>query len=162
MAWRPTEYLLNGELDNTQPGKVTGWMRLAGLDGKVTFNLEGNFHRDIHGAKIRFHGDGQSDDPEATSFMKGFALKQIGKVGDITAGLPPQDYSAYPYLEWYSDANGRVVLELQPEQVVVVGTPIPECESDPISREEQHRNMMMFLEGMAWDLGETQNKEAQP
>jgi hypothetical protein len=31
MAWRPTEYLIEGELDNTTPGKVTGWMRFAGM-----------------------------------------------------------------------------------------------------------------------------------
>ncbi len=29
MAWRPTEYLLEGELDNTTPGKVTGWMQFT-------------------------------------------------------------------------------------------------------------------------------------
>jgi len=39
MAWRPTEYLIEGELDNTNPGKVTGWMRFAGLKDKVTFDL---------------------------------------------------------------------------------------------------------------------------
>ena len=54
MAWRPTQYLIEGELDNTQPGKVTGWMRFAGLKQLVTFDLSGNFHRDIRGAKIRF------------------------------------------------------------------------------------------------------------
>ena len=145
MAWRPTQYLLEGELDNTTPGKVTGWMRFVGLKRKVTFDLAGNFHRDIRGAKIRFRGDGNADDPEAASYMEGFALKQKGKVGDITAGKPPVDYVSYPYIEWYSDGNGRVVLELDPEQVEVIGRPIPACESDPISREEQHENMHGFL-----------------
>jgi ABC-type sugar transport system ATPase subunit len=51
MAWRPNEYLIEGELDNTQLGKVTGWMRFAGMNGKVTFDLEGNFHRDIRGTR---------------------------------------------------------------------------------------------------------------
>ena len=45
MAWRPTEYLLEGELDNTTPGKVTGWMRFAGTKDRVTLDLEGDFHR---------------------------------------------------------------------------------------------------------------------
>ena len=62
MAWRPTQHLLEGELDNTQPGKVTGWMRFAGLKEKVTFDLKGDFHRDIRGAKIHFVGDGKDDD----------------------------------------------------------------------------------------------------
>ena len=34
MAWRPSEYLIDGELDNTNPGKVTGWMRFAGMRRK--------------------------------------------------------------------------------------------------------------------------------
>ena len=111
--------------------------------------MEGNFHRDIRGAKIRFCGDGNADDPEAASHMEGFALQQTGRAGDITAGLPPRDYSDTPYLEIYGDQNGRIVLELEPEQVEVIGTPIPVCESDPISREEQTENMAEFLTGLA-------------
>lgn len=145
MAWRPTQYLLNGELDNTTPGQVTGWMRFAGFRERVQFNLAGNFHRDIRGAKIQFTGPGKEADPEAEEFMAGFSSRQVGKVGDITAGRPPCDYVRYPYLEWYSDDNGRVVIELEPDEVTVIGTPIPFIESDPISRAEQQRNMAEFL-----------------
>lgn len=152
MAWRPTRYLLGGELDNTTPDKITGWMRFAGLSHQVTFALEGNFHRDIRGAKIRLRGKGRVDDPEATEFMDGFASEQIGNVGDITAGRTPVDYVDYPYIEWYSDQNGRVVLELDKEQVEIIGQPIPACESDPVSREEQARNMAGFLTGLASEL----------
>lgn len=153
MAWRPTKYLLEGELANTTPGKVTGWMRFAGLSGKVIFALEGNFHRDIRGAKIRLTGEGNEVDPEAPSFMSGFALTQTGKVGDMTAGRKPADYVSYPYYEWFGEENGRVVLELDPEQVQVIGKPIPACESDPISREEQAQNMAEFLTGLSRELG---------
>ena len=149
MAWRPTRYLIAGELDNTIPGKVSGWMQFAGMDRKVTFDLEGDFHRDIRGAKIHFVGQGQKDDPAAAKYMDGLAVYQTGKVGDITAGLPPQDYSNHPYLEVYSDQNGRIVLELEPGQVQVIGTPIPASESEPVSREEQNRNMAEFLVQMA-------------
>ena len=145
MAWRPTRYLIEGELDNTIPGKVTGWMQFAGMDRKVTFDLAGDFHRDIRGAKIHFVGQGQKDDVAATKYMEGLAVHQTGKVGDITAGLPPQDYSRYPYVEIYADQNGRIVLELEPRQVQVIGTPIPASESEPVSREEQNRNMARFL-----------------
>lgn len=144
MAWRPSEYLLEGELDNTNPGKVTGWMRFAGLKETVTFDLEGNFHRDIRGAKIRLRGDGDQTD-EAKKFMDGFSATQTGKVGDMTAGLPPCDYTAYPYYEWYGHENGRVVIELTQDQVKVIGRPIPACESDPISRDQQASNMAEFL-----------------
>ena len=154
MAWRPTQYLIEGELDNSAPNKVTGWMRFAGAKDKVTFDLEGNFHRDIRGAKICFTGDAYEDQVEIESedYFEGFALHQTGPVGDITAGLPPQDYSTTPYLEWYSNENGRVVIELEPAQIEVIGTPIPAIESDPIPREQQSRNMAEFLGGLAVDL----------
>lgn len=153
MAWRPTEYLLEGELDNTTPGRVTGWMRFAGKEGKVTFDLEGNFHRDIRGAKIHLSGDGREDDPDAAGYMKDFAFHQAGEVGDITAGRPPQDYTKYPYIEWYAEENGRVVIELDPDQVKLIGQPIPACESDPISREDQARKMAGFLAGLSRAAG---------
>ena len=79
-------------------------------------------------------------------------MHQTGKVGDITAGLPPQDYSSSPYIEVHSNQNGRIVLELEPEQVQVIGTPIPASESEPVSREEQDRNMAEFLVQMAREV----------
>ena len=138
MAWRPTQYLMEGELDNTQPGKVTGWMRFAGMKEIIRFDLEGNFHRDIRGAKIRFSGNGCKDDPKAAGYMHGMSVEQTGEAGDITAGLPPREYVAYPYLEWYGEENGRVVIELAPDQIEVIGRPIPACESDPSSRDDHH------------------------
>jgi len=153
MAWRPTEYLIEGELDNTVPGRVTGWMKFAGLEKTIMFDLEGNFHRDIRGTKIHLTGNGcKEDDGNAQKCMQCFSSTQTGKAGDITAGLPPQDYVSYPYIEWYGDENGRVVLELEPGQIRVIGEPIPACESDPISRQEQARNMTDFLRGLAESL----------
>ncbi len=149
MAWRPGKYLLEGELDNTIPGKVTGWMRFAGIKNKVTFDLKGDFHRDIRKAKIRFTGDGEEGDVEAASYMEGFAQHQRGNAGDITAGLPPQDYVDYPYIEWYGGNNGRVVIELAPEQVRVIGTLLPWMKQEPVSRTQQSRNMANFLGDIA-------------
>jgi hypothetical protein len=156
MAWRPTEYLIEGELDNTEPGKVTGWMQFAGMKEKMTLCLTGDFHRDIRGAKIHLKGDAQGpqDDPKASKYLEHFAPQQTGKVGDITAGLPPYDYtSGSCYIEWYSEENGRVVIELEPHQVEVIGTPIPACESDPVSRAQQSQNMAEFLGGIAAAAG---------
>lgn len=153
MAWRPSDYLLEGELDNTQPGRVTGWMRFSGLKEQVVFDLEGNFHRDIRGAKIRLRSDSHGADIEVSNYFAGFSLMQTGNVGDITAGRAPADYTDYPYIEWYSEQNGRVVIELQPDQVEVIGRPIPACESDPIPREQQAQNMAAFLGELSKQLG---------
>jgi hypothetical protein len=40
-------------------------MQFAGMKNKVTFDLTGDFHRDIRGAKIRLRGNGQEQDPKA-------------------------------------------------------------------------------------------------
>ena len=155
MAWRPTRCLQEGELDNTCPNTITGWMKFAGVNKKVVVNLEGNFHRDIRGAKIHFAGDAyEGDVPEdAGRYMEDFALEQTGKAGDITAGMPPNDYGSSPYIEWFGNENGRVVLELEPVQLEVIGRPIPACESDPIDRKQQAENMAEFLSGMAEAVG---------
>jgi len=149
MAWRPTEYLIEGELNNRNPGKVTGWMKFAGMEKNVTFDLEGDFHRDIRGAKVRLRGDGESAEPEvAAKYMEGFATVQKGNVGDMTAGREPADYVSYPYWEWYAE-NGRVVIELEPDQVEILTQPIPAIESDPLDRKKQAENMADFLSGVA-------------
>ncbi len=162
MAWRISEYLIEGELDNTQPGRVTGWIRLAGMAEKVTFDLTGDFHRDIRGAKIRFTGNAAEADPPAgiASDLDGLSPQQTGKTGDITAGLPPHDYGDNPYIEWYSDDNGRMLIELEPPQIQVIGTPIPACESEPISRQQQRQNMAEFLADVAEDLNLPQERVA--
>jgi len=147
MAWRPTHLIIEGELDNTVRDKITGFMRFYGLDEPVKFELEGNFHRDIRGSKIRFSSDDymSEDENEAKEYMSCFTLEQTGNGGDITAGRAPFDYGKYPYIEWFSDQNGRCVLELEPEQIEILTKPIPYIESDPIDRKEQHENMTNFL-----------------
>ena len=149
MAWRPTKFLVEGMLDNTCPKKVRGWMKFVGVERKVTFDLEGDFHRDIRGAIICFTGDAKAESNEAKEYMKGFAQHQTGKVGDMTAGLPPRDYVDYCYLEWFSKKNGRIVIELDQDKVKLATKPIPACKTKPISRDEQARNMAEFLAGLA-------------
>ena len=152
MAFRPTGYLMEGELDNTQLGKVTGWIRFAGMKGRVVLRLRGNFHRDIQGAKIRFTGEAKTHSLEATAHMQGFSSCQNGKVGNITAGLPPADYGDEPFVEWYSEENGRVVIEPQKEQLEVIGEPLPLDKAVRVSAEEQAANLKEFLDTLVQDM----------
>lgn len=153
MAWRPNENLIAGELDNTVPGRVTGWLSFVGMTERVTLDLEGDFHRDIRGTVLRLHNPSPSErHPGGGSYMEGFSARQTGKAGDITAGLPPRDYVGYPYVEFYSDENGRVVLELEPGEVEVVGMPRPWRGEPPIDRNEQKQNLSEFLSGLARGL----------
>ncbi len=56
MAWRPYGNLIEGELDNRVPRKVTGWIRFFRSGKKplkAIFDLTGDFHEDIRGKIIR-------------------------------------------------------------------------------------------------------------
>ena len=91
MAWRPYENLIDGELDNRTPGKVTGWIRFFRNEQpplRVTFDLEGDFHEDIRGTVIRLSNPNPSDrNSDGGTYMDGFNPIQNGTAGDITAGL---------------------------------------------------------------------------
>src|SRR6266568_4309256 len=95
MAWRPNENLLDGELSNRIPGKVTGWMRFVRRRRRplrFAFDLEGDFHEDIRGSDIVLKNDHPSDEDDSLerdgTYMDGFDPVQRGTVGDMTAGLP--------------------------------------------------------------------------
>ena len=159
MAWRPNEYVIEGLLDNSELGKIKGHITFAGI-GKVTFNLRGNFHRDIRGAAIKFIGsDSNVTAEEAKRYLQNFARIQTGNAGDITAGREPADYCSYPYIEWFGKKNGRVVIELDSEQVEVIGTPIPAIESDPIDRKEQGKLMVNFFNELVVGIKKTQQQK---
>ena len=95
MAWRPNENLLDGELSNRVPGKVTGWMRFFRRRMqplRVAFDLEGDFHEDIRGSDILLM-NGKPTDRNISlerdgTYMEGFDPVQRGTVGDMTAGFP--------------------------------------------------------------------------
>jgi len=94
MAWRPYENLIDGELDNRTPGRVTGWLRFYRRNAAplwVVLNLKGDFHDDIRGTLIRLANPRPSDRAEALgqggTYMKGFSPLQTGQAGDITAGF---------------------------------------------------------------------------
>ena len=92
MAWRPYENLIDGELDNRTPGKVTGWIRFFRNEQpplRVTFDLEGDFHEDIRGTVIRLSNPNPTErhPDRGTTYMDGFNPMQTGTAGDITAGL---------------------------------------------------------------------------
>ena len=165
MAWRPSQYVVDGELDNTIPNKVTGHINFVG-GLKVEFNLKGNFHRDIRGSKIKIIAKNPdfSNVEEAENYMQVFAKKQTVDVGDMTAGIATgkneqgedtYEYVSYPYFEWYGKANGRVVLELDCNEIELITSPIPVLESNPINRETQSKLMGNFLQDMSNALGIT-------
>jgi hypothetical protein len=129
MAWRIEKHVIRGEIDNREKGRVTGRIWLAGRDEPIALDLEGNAWRDLAGHTLRF-----TNPKFATPFDDdaGFATRQTGVVGDITASrkvrVPtctdeeltahleartkfPWAWGNSLYLEWFSETNGRVVIE---------------------------------------------------
>jgi hypothetical protein len=126
MAFRPTQNLIEGILDNTTPGIVKGWIDFyrqgkEPLHCKLT--LDGDFHDDIRGRVLRFWNDNPSDagfdgslgriEPTYIESMK---PEQNGIAGDITS-----EHRGTVYIEWYSDVNGRVVLNIDRNQTEILG-----------------------------------------
>lgn len=131
MTWRPSAFLLEGELDNRIAGRITGWLRFAGLPDKVTLDLEGDFEPDVRGRRIAFRNVYLGRLAEAEEYMEGFQLRQTGKAGPITLGGPPQTRMDFPYIEWCSIESDRVVMYLEPHQVRVIDEPVEMTVAEP-------------------------------
>lgn len=143
MAWRPERLVKAGELDNTTLGWTIGWLELEGIDQRLQLKLAGNCHPDLAGWKFRIiriepelpEHDASPDDPD-------ISLDQSGHVGDITADQmvkhhemsdselvrrlmagekPPFTWRKCLYLEWFSNTNGRIVIQSTRLEVERIG-----------------------------------------
>jgi hypothetical protein len=127
VAWRIDEALVRGEIDNTVEGKTSGRLWVLGRADPVVLDLTGDCWRDLAGTRLTF----RNPDPKPQAGVELAAL-QRGVVGDMTASrknkvaLVSEDelsalYAARQeipfcwkntlYLEWFSEGNGRVVIE---------------------------------------------------
>ena len=120
MAWRVTDNLIDGTLDNTTSGRVTGELRFLGRKAPVRFDLAGDFAGECRGKRLVLkHAEPQERNrtlERPGSYMTGFKRVQRGEVGTMQL----DERSGYVYLEWYGDKNGRVVIELPREQVEIL------------------------------------------
>ena len=128
MAWRLCDSVVRGELDNTVRGRVEGSIWLLGREAPVVLRLAGNAWRDLAGARLTFENPSPRRSDESVDLW----TEHIGVVGDMTAsnkvrvydvpieealamiriGVQPPEHRANSlYLEWYSERNGRVVIE---------------------------------------------------
>jgi hypothetical protein len=128
MAFRIDDVVVRGEIDNTVEGKTMGRIWLLGRDEPLSLNLEGDCWRDLAGSKLLF----ENSEPKPDRTSEALALAQDGIVGDITASRKarvstvtedeihalhaagkeiPFQWKNLLYLEWFSHANGRVVIE---------------------------------------------------
>lgn len=124
MAWRIDKHVVRGLIQNIVPGRVVGTVWLKGLNQPIELNLKGNCYRDLAGTRLEF----RNPDPIEGDYS-GFDIFQDGTVGDMTASKKvktlvdldddteeSEDPPAFRlanclYLEWFSESNGRVLIE---------------------------------------------------
>ena len=129
MAFRIHDSVVRGEIDNRVKGIVRGKIWVEGRGEPVVLELQGNAWPDLAGCLLTF-----------TNPQKRFAHPHLdtlqplqrGGIGDLTASRkvrvfdvpleeamsmidskekPPEHMANSLYLEWFSEANGRVVIE---------------------------------------------------
>ena len=164
MAWRPEHLVIAGELDNTEPGWTIGWLELEGCPERLRLKLAGNCHPDLAGWKFRIKrvtpAPPKDFDGEEPPPYEEINPDQSGHVGDITADQMIKDYEMPTeelvqrlhageepeftwrkclYLEWFSNHNGRVVIQSPRLEVERIGDQAFEL-SEAQWRDQQFQN----------------------
>jgi hypothetical protein len=128
MAWRIEDTVAHGEIDNTVEGHTTGRIWLEGRDEPLILSLNGDCWRDLAGTRLQF----ENPSPKSAPTTEALDMDQSGIIGDMTASkrnkVPtvseeefhhlyqnrqdiPHEWQNTLYLEWFSEINGRVVIE---------------------------------------------------
>jgi hypothetical protein len=139
MAWRLHDQVIRGEIDNRTRGRVTGRIWLSGRQEPLELHLAGDAWRDLAGSRLLF----RNPKPQP-GCIEELAGHQAGVTGDMTASrkvrVPEVDVAEmmrlasagldYPwhwgnslYLEWFSNANGRLVIESSGYELTLDGAP---------------------------------------
>ena len=129
MAFRIHDSQVRSEVDNCVKGVVRGKIRVAGRAEPVLVVLQGNARPDLAGSLLTFINPQKPVPHAALDSLNPF---QRGGIGDLTASRkvrvfdvplaaalelyrrkekPPEHMANCLYLEWFSEANGRVVIE---------------------------------------------------
>ena len=167
MAWRFDKMVIRGEIDNTVRGSVTGTLWLLGREQPMTLDLVGDTWPDLAGCKLTFENPNPVPQPQ---YDEGLAMIQTGSVGDITASqklkklLVPEEvwmkaleekrFHEVPwvlsnslYLEWFSDRNGRIVIQTT-DYVLTVSERHWEPDADEQAAQQaiNEENMRAYME----------------
>lgn len=129
MAFRIHDSVVRGEIDNRVKGIVRGKIWVEGRAEPVVLELKGNAWPDLAGCLLTFTNPLKRIPHHGLDSLN---PSQQGQVGDITASRkvrvfdipteeaymmckrgekPPEHMANSLYLEWFSEQNGRVVIE---------------------------------------------------
>ena len=169
MAFRIHDSIVRGEIDNRVKGIVRGKIWVEGRAEPVVLELQGNAWPDLAGCLLTF-----------TNPQKRFAHPHLdtlqplqrGGIGDLTASRkvrvfdvpleeamsmidskekPPEHMANSLYLEWFSEANGRVVIESADYELTI--SP-PEWKMTPEEDVERARQAAAGMSGFMTRLTE--------
>jgi hypothetical protein len=129
MAFRIHKSVVRGRIDNRVKGTVTGEIWIEGRAEPIVLELKGNAWPDLAGCLLMFTNLRK---PTRDAQASALAALQRGTIGDLTASRklrvfdvpleealamckrkekPPEHMANSLYLEWFSEFNGRVVIE---------------------------------------------------
>lgn len=155
MAWRISDSVIRGEIDNRVRGVVRGTLWLKGLAQPVKLELAGNACADLAGCLLEFKSTAK---PFPMRRKPEFAALQQGRIGNLSASQkvrvftvpdevafamidrgekPPERVANALYLEWFSQGNGRVVIESTDYQLTISA---PEWRLTPAEEKQRARD----------------------
>jgi hypothetical protein len=129
MAFRIHDSVVRGEIDNRVKGIVAGKIWVEGQVEPIILELKGNAWPDLAGCLLTFTNPRKRLPHPGLDSLDAL---QRGSIGDLTASRkvrvfdvpleealqmirrkekPPEHMANSLYLEWFSEANGRVVIE---------------------------------------------------
>jgi len=162
MAFRIHDSVVRGEIDNRIKGIVRGKIWVAGRADPVTLELTGNACPDLAGCRLTFANSKKLMPHHGLDSLNSI---QRGKIGDLTASRkvrvfniptkeaylmckrgekPPEHMANCLYLEWFSEYNGRVVIESADYALEISA---PEWRLTP---EEDQQRVQDAANGMNW------------
>jgi len=166
--------VIRGEIDNTVRGCVTGKLWLLGREQPMTLDLDGDARPDLAGCKLTFENVNPIPQPQ---YDEGLSMIQTSSVGDITASqklkklLVPEEvwmqamkekrFHEMPwvlsnslYLEWFSNSNGRIVIQTT-DYVLTVSERQWEPDADEQAAQAaiNEENMRAYMEELSRAVG---------
>jgi hypothetical protein len=169
MAFRIHDSVVRGEIDNRAKGIVRGKIWVEGRAEPVMLELEGNAWPDLAGCLLIFtNPQKRISHPHLDSLHP----LQRGSIGDLTASRkvrvfdvplqqaldmihrkekPPEHMANSLYLEWFSERNGRVVIESADYELTI--SP-PEWRMTPEEDAERAKQAAAGMDGFMGKLSE--------
>jgi len=173
MALRIHDSVVRGEIDNRVKGLVRGKLWIEGRVAPVVLELQGNAHPDLAGCLLTFtnpqkrflHPSLDSLDPVQRGSIGDLTASRRVRVYDVPlaealemidrAEKPPEHMANCLHLEWFSEANGRVVIESADYELTL--SP-PEWRLTPAENEQRAKDAAAGMEGFMQKLTEAIEK----